>query len=370
MSVTTESPPAPLVESRLSLVRAIRPSAVTIRRGRRRLHAKATGTALLTAASYWGLVFSDVGLMGRIAWAAMLVISVVAIGTGIMHDANHGAFSRTRRANRLIGWTADLLGASSWVWRFKHNTLHHAHTNVVGRDSDIEQAPFARLAPQQRWRPWHRYQHVYMWFLYGFLTTKWFVVSDVVALVKGGFGTDRFATSPRRRDLALIASGKVVHLGWAVFIPLLLHPWWAVLLFYLVGSWLVGFILAMIFQLAHCNDEVEFLDATAVGAHEPFEVRQLRTTADIECRVPVLGVFVRWIMGGLDHQIEHHLAPRLPHTVYPTMATELRRICAERHLPYHVHPSLSAAVRSHGRWLRQLGRDPAGGLRPGEPSDW
>jgi len=47
---------------------------------------------------------------------------------------------------------------------------------------------------------------------------------------------------------------------------------------------------------------------------------------------PILGAFVRWIMGGLDHQIEHHLAPRLPHTVYPTMAADLRRICAERDL--------------------------------------
>jgi len=170
-----------------------------------------------------------------------------------MHDANHGAFSVSRRTNRVVAYSADVLGASSWVWRFMHNTLHHAHTNVVGRDSDIEQAPFARLAPQQPWRPWYRYQHVYMWVLYGFLTAKWFVVSDVAALLKGGFGTDRFARPPRRREIVVITSGKLVHLGWAVFIPLLLHPWWGVALFYLGGSWLVSFTLAMVFQLAHSS---------------------------------------------------------------------------------------------------------------------
>lgn len=345
-----------------SLIGAIRPSDADIRRGRRRLHAKAVGIAALVMVAYWGLVFSSTGWMGRIGFAGLLVVGVVAVGTGILHDANHGAFSGSRRTNRLVACSADVLGGSSWVWRFKHNALHHAHTNVVGRDSDIEQSPFARLAPQQPWRPWHRYQHVYMWILYGFLTMKWFVVADVVALLKGGFGADQFPRPPRRREVAVIAGGKLVHLGWAVFIPLLFHPWWGVALFYLAGSWLVGFCLAMVFQLAHCTDAVEFLDGAAAERDESFEMRQLRTTADIECRVPLLGGFVRWIMGGLDHQIEHHLAPRLPHTVYPAMATRLRVTCADRSLPYHVHRSVWAALRAHGRWLKLLGRDPRGVL--------
>jgi linoleoyl-CoA desaturase len=357
MSLAIENPPRP-GRSWPSLLSAIRPSDADIRRGRRRLHLKAAVIAALVLGSYGGLVFSAVGWIGRIGFAGLLVVAVVAVGTGIMHDANHGAFSGSRRTNRVVSYSADVLGASSWVWRFKHNTLHHAHTNVVGRDSDIEQAPFARLASQQPWRPWHRYQHLYMWVLYGFLTLKWFVVSDIAALVKGGFGTDRFARSPRRREVALVVAGKVVHLGWALVIPLLLHPWWGVLFFYLGGSWLVGFILAMVFQLAHCTDAVEFLGAADLGPTGSFEVRQLRTTADIECRVPLLGGFIRWIMGGLDHQIEHHLAPRLPHTVYPIMAAQLREICAQRALPYHVHRSLWTALRAHGRWLEQLGREP------------
>ena len=359
MTLVAEDPPAALGRPTPSLLSLIRPSDADIRRGRRRLHAKAVGIIALVVVAYWGLVFSPVGWLGRIACAALLVIGVVAAGTGIMHDANHGAFSASPRTNRLVAYSADVLGASSWVWRFKHNTLHHAHTNVVGRDNDIEQAPFARLAPQQTWRPWHRYQHLYLWFLYGMLTAKWFVVSDVVALLRGGFGTERFPRQPRSRDVAVIAGGKLVHLGWAVFVPLLFHPWWGVLLFYLAGSWLVGFSLAMVFQLAHCTDVVDVIDGPDAERLEPFEVRQLRTTADIECRVPVLGGFVRWIMGGLDHQIEHHLGPRLPHTVYPAMASRLRVVCAEQGRPHHVHRSVWAAVRAHGRWLKLLGTDPS-----------
>ncbi|MCC5953855.1 MAG: acyl-CoA desaturase [Acidimicrobiia bacterium] len=358
MSSVIDNPPV-LGRSAPSLISLVRPSDVDIRRGRRRLHLKAAGIVALVAVAYWGLVFSSAGWIGRIGFAGLLVVGVVAVGTGIFHDANHGAFSASRRANRVVAHSADVLGASSWVWRFKHNTLHHAHTNVVGRDSDIEQSPFARLAPQQPWRRWHRYQHLYMWVLYGILTLKWFIVSDVVALLKGGFGTDRFPRPPTPRDVAVGAGGKLVHLGWAVVIPLLFHPWWGVALFYLGASWLVGFTLAMMFQLAHCTDVVEFLSRSDAEHQESFEVHQLRTTAGIECRLPLLGGFVRWIMGGLDHQVEHHLAPRLPHTVYPAMATRLRVLCAERGLPYHEHRSVWRAVRAHGRWLELLGRDPS-----------
>jgi linoleoyl-CoA desaturase len=65
-------------------------------------------------------------------------------------------------------------------------------------------------------------------------------------------------------------------------------------------------------------------------------------------------------MGGLDFQIEHHLAPRLPHTVYPLIAPQLQAACAERGIEYRTHSSIAEAVRSHARWLRQMGRPPAG----------
>jgi linoleoyl-CoA desaturase len=342
-----------------TLARAARPTDAVITGARRRLHAKAGVIVTLAVVSYWGLVFADGGLALRVAGALVLAVAVAASGTGIMHDANHGAFCRSSRANRLVACSADVIGVSSWVWRFKHNTLHHTGTNIVGIDSDIDQAPFARLAPQQPWRPWHRYQHLYLWPLYGFLALKWLALSDINALARGGFGERRFTRRPRRRDIALVAAGKVTHVGWAVVVPLAGHPWWGVLAFYLGISWLVGFILALVFQLAHCTDRVEFPGPTAPERGEPFEIRQLRTTADIRCPCPVVGSFVRWLMGGLDHQIEHHLAPRLPHTAYPRMAVDLERLCAEGDLPYHVHPTLTSALAAHGRWLRRLGRRPA-----------
>ena len=342
-----------------SLSQVMMPSDEEIALGRRRLRRKSALIALLAVAGYAGLVFADVWFVLRVMFAVVLVVACVATATSVMHDGNHGSYSRSGRVSRIAGWSSDLLGGSSYLWRFKHNRLHHGNTNVVGYDTDIEQMPFARLAPQQPWRPWHRYQHIYMWVLYGFLTLQWFVMSDYVTLAHGRVGSHRFQQRPRRRDVALIVLGKVLHFGWAIALPLMFHPWWGVLGFYLVMSWSVGFLLANIFQLAHCVDRAEFFPPEAPRRGADFELHQLRTTVDIQCRVPVVRRFVSWLMGGLDHQIEHHLAPKLPHTTYPLVAQRLQAACDRRGIEYRVHPSITSAVRSHARWLKTMGSPPA-----------
>jgi linoleoyl-CoA desaturase len=334
------------------------PTTGEIARGRRQLHRKTVVIAVLLVGSYLGLVFAPVGLLLRLLFAAVLVVACVATATSVMHDGNHGAYSRTARVSRIAGWSSDLLGASSFLWRFKHNKLHHGNTNVVGYDTDIDQMPFARLAPQQPWKPWHRFQHVYMWVLYGFLTLQWFVMSDYATLVQQRVGSHRLPVKPRGRDIALIVFGKLLHLGWALVLPMFFHPWWGVLAFYLVISWSVGFLLANIFQLAHCVDRAEFFDPDVPRRGSAFELHQLRTTVDIRCRVPVVRRFVHWLMGGLDYQIEHHLAPKLPHTTFHLAAPRLEAACVERGITYRVHPSITAAVRSHARWLRRMGTRP------------
>jgi linoleoyl-CoA desaturase len=336
--------------------RSVLPTAAELRRARLRLHAKSVWIALILAASYWALVLSDLGWPFRVLGGATLVVGIVALATGVMHDGNHGSFSRHPWLNRVAGYSLDALGGSSWLWRFKHNTLHHGNPNVEGVDSDISQAPFARLAPMQPLRPWHRWQHVYLWFLYGFFALKNLLFGDFRTLASARIGDQPLRTRPGPTVVARILAGKGLHLGWAVVIPLLTNPWWGVLAFYLVSSWMVGFVLAVTFQLAHCVDVAEFDNELAPRRGGDFFAHQLRTTVDIASPVPVLGHAFRWLVGGLDHQIEHHLAPRLPHTVYPIVAARFHRVCREAGVTYRLHPGVWAALRSHGRWLRAMGR--------------
>jgi linoleoyl-CoA desaturase len=352
---TTETidPPVPAA-SVARLWRGVMPTPDEVRTARRHLQANAVLILGLVATSYWCLVLSSVPLLLRLSAAGVLVIALVAVGTSIMHDANHDSFSTRRWVNRALAYTSDALGASSWLWRFQHNTLHHGNPNVVGFDADIALAPFARLAPSQPWHRWYRAQHVYIWPIYGFLALTNLLVSDVVALISGRLDQQPLRQRVRPAVVAQIIAGKLAHLGWAVVIPLLFNPWWAVLAFYLTCSWLVGFLLAITFQLAHCVDITTMYDSTAPRRGDDFASHQLATTADIATPLPVIGHLVRWLVGGLDHQIEHHLAPRLPHTIYPLLADRFRQACHDNGITYRLHPGVWSALRSHTRWLRAM----------------
>ena len=355
----TPSPDVDMPASKvMSIWRSVMPTSDEVRKAQRRLHAKALATFGLVVTSYWCLVLSDLPAVARLGAAGLLVSALVTVGTSIMHDANHGSFSSHRWLNGLLSFTSDALGASSWLWRFQHNTLHHGNANVAGFDADIALAPIARLSPSQPWHPWYRAQHVYLWPLYGFLALKNLLVSDTVALVTGRLDQQPLRQPVRSRIVAQIAAGKVAHLTWAVVIPLLFNPWWAVLAFYLTCSWIVGFVLAITFQVAHCVDITTMHDSSAPRRGDDFALHQLRTTADIATPMPVIGHLLRWMAGGLNHQIEHHLAPRLPHTVYPLLAKRFRQACHDHKITYHLHPNIWAAMRSHGRWLRTMSTQP------------
>jgi len=334
------------------------PSETEIRNGRRRLHAKATSIVVALGAAYWFLVIADSPVWSRFVAAAVLVLGLIATSTGIMHDANHGSFSRHRWLNRVASCSADFLGASSWLWRFKHNRLHHGNTNVDGVDSDISQAPFARLAPTQPWRSWHRWQHVYLWFLYGFFPLKNVILGDVRNLVSQRIGEQPLPRHRRGQTATRIILGKLMHIGWAVVVPLLFNPWWMVALFYVCCSWVVGFSLAVIFQLAHCVDLAGFPDESQPRRGEDFLEHQMLTTVDIGSPSPVFGHLFRWMAGGLDHQLEHHLAPRLPHTVYAAVAQRFHARCSAAGFVVRRHRSVWSALCSHTRWLMEMGRQP------------
>ena len=337
---------------------AVLPAADELRSARRRLHLKAVMILALLVASYYALVISQFALVIRAGAAAVLTVALITVGTSIMHDANHGSFSRHRWINQALAYTSDALGASSWLWRIQHNMLHHGNTNVVGFDADLELAPWARLAPSQRWHRRFRWQHVYIWPLYGFLSIKNLLVSDVATLIRQQIGHQKLRQPVTLGLVLRVLLGKLAHVGWAVIIPLMFNPWWAVLIFYAACSWCVGFVLAVIFQLAHCVDIAERPDADASRRGDDFAVHQLRTTVDIASPMPIFGPVFRWVAGGLDHQIEHHLAPRLPHTAYPMVAARFRAACREHGVVYRVHPGIWQALRSHTRWLRAMGTRP------------
>ena len=255
----------------------------------------------------------------------------------VQHDANHGAYFKQRRWNHLVGWSADsLLGFSSYAWRVKHNVAHHTYTNVDGFDDDATQAPLARFTPSQPARPWYRFQQYYIWPMYTLMGLRWQTVGDLAAFRRG---RDRRERPARRRaaGISRVFAGKAFFISWAIVIPLLVYPWWAVVAAY------VGF--GMVTSLIMADDvparPLRRGGIVRLGRRAPRErriwaVHEVETTVDFCPRNPVL----TWMLGGLNFQIEHHLFPRVPHTHYPKIAKIVRRNCAKHGVRYSFHPSL------------------------------
>jgi linoleoyl-CoA desaturase len=331
-----------------------------------RMYLKTAVLLFWFGASYLLLVFAAATWWQGALLSFSLALAMAGIGFSIQHDANHGAYSNHGGVNRLMGLTLDLLGASSYVWNFKHNLSHHTYTNLVGADDDIDFRPFARLSPAQPRYRFHRFQHFYLWALYWFLFPKWNFVDDFKSLIRGRIAGHRFA-GPTGGRLVEFLIGKTLFCGWAFVVPALFHPWWVVLLFYAATSVVLGSTLAVVFMLAHCVEEAAF-PAPLPGSErlpDAWAVHQVQTTVDFGRNSRLL----TWYVGGLNFQIEHHLFPKICHLHYPRIAKIVERVCAEFNVRYAVHDGFFGALASHWRWLRRMGRPlvaPASRLREPE----
>ena len=307
--------------------------------------------------SYWALVFWSSTWWQALGGALSLALAIASVGFNVQHDGNHRSFSRWPVLNRISGWTLDLLGASSYLWHYQHNILHHHHTNVEGADEDIEGGPLLRFAPGQPRRWFHRFQFLYAWLLYALLPPKWMLWDDFKAVILGRIGAQRIPR-PRGVDLAVFAGGKLSLVTWAFVIPVWRgHSPWVVLGVLAFTSLVAGVTLATTFQLAHIFDDSEYerIVTRPEPIHRSWAEHQLATTADFAPRNRLLTFF----LGGLNYQVEHHLFPTVSHLHYPKLAPIVSAVCAEHGIRYRAYPSLRSALAAHVRWLRMLGAPPA-----------
>ena len=115
------------------------------------------------AISYVLLVFVARTWWQSVPLAILLALCAAGIGFNVQHDGGHRAYSDRPWVNRLMAMTLELIGGSSYLWRWKHGIFHHTYVNVAGHDTDIDLGSLARLAPHQRRLPFHRWQHLYLW---------------------------------------------------------------------------------------------------------------------------------------------------------------------------------------------------------------
>jgi linoleoyl-CoA desaturase len=323
----------------------------------RHADARMVGKALLMLG--WVLTAWYPLAMGRVdGWPAVGLCVVLGaacggLGLNVPHDANHLAWSRRRWINIAIGRAANLLlGPSSYMWQLRHNIMHHVRPNIAGQDDTISYGGVLRIKPDQPLRRFHRWQHVYVWPLYGIVLAKWFLWDDFRWFFGRRMATYRLVIAPRDQVAFLV--GKAVWLGFMVGVPLAHAGPARVALGFAIVYYVFSFILVGITQLAHVNDAVVFPDPDPSTGQisDEWLVHQLRTTADFAAGNPLVCFYA----GGLNFQVVHHLFPRVCHVHHPALQAVVKRALAEQGVPYLEYPTFGAAVAAHGRFLRRMGR--------------
>jgi linoleoyl-CoA desaturase len=272
------------------------------------------------------------------------------VGFNVSHDAIHGATSTDKGVNDLFSWTFDAIGAASSTWRIAHNLLHHTYTNVPLTDTDIEPGPALRFEPYAKHYPWQRVQAVYAWFLYMLTSALWVYHKDFQQALRRH---PRSGERTSAREWAKIFVGKSIHVSVFVVLPLYFspHATTTVLVGYALFHAVAGFMLAVVFQLAHVVEGVRYIRPDDNGRFpRGWMEHELLTTANFGG-----SKLCTFITGGLDHQIEHHLFPLICHVHYPALSPIVEQCAKDHGLPYLHSGSFLQAVASHARMLHRLG---------------
>jgi linoleoyl-CoA desaturase len=300
-----------------------------------------------------GLVSSSFGII--LAWLIM-GFGMAGVGMVLMHDANHGAFSKHKWVNHLLSKSMYFLGGFPTNWRYQHNTLHHRFTNVDGHDEDISPVGILRFSPHKPALKIHRFQHIYAWFFYGLMTISWVIYRDFVQLSRYS-KENKKAYSKERTSYLLInlIIAKIIYFGVFLALPILLHPasWSAILVGFFVMHFVCGLVLGVIFQTAHVMTSTEFPLANTEGEIENnWTVHQLLTTTNYSPK----SKWFSWLIGGLNYQVEHHLFPQISHVHYSKISNLVRSTAAKYNVPYFVEPSFWVALKQHYIMLKSLGK--------------
>lgn len=301
---------------------------------------------------YSVLVFVTMPVWLSVSLCVLLGLNFASIGFNVMHDGAHGSYSKNKTLNNLMAYSLNLMGGSSFMWKIKHNHVHHSFTNIEGVDDDIDIKPWMRVNEQQKRYWFHRFQHVYWVLLYGATYFMWIFWMDFHK-----YFTHRIGPTPIRKMKLSEHIGfwvtKIGYLALFIILPVYFKGWIATIVGYGITLFVTGLVIAVVFQLAHVVEDTHFPQPNpeTMKIEEEWALHQVRTTANFATHNKV----VNWFVGGLNFQVEHHLFPRISHIHYPAISKLVRETCREFNIRYIEYPTMLDALIAHIRHLRTLG---------------
>jgi len=322
--------------------------------GNWKLYIKALLFIPLAGFLYIFLLFGSYSALAGIVLSISFGLSLSIIAVNVMHDACHGSFSEKKWINTLMGLTMNALGSNAFLWKIKHNILHHTYTNIDGIDNDIAAWPILRQSPVQKWKPIHRYQFLYMFPLYGISTLAWMFVDDFAKYFFKKISSSAIKKITIKEHFLFWIS-KIFYFIFYMIIPASILGWQNWLIGFLIVHFIMGLCLTIVFQLYHLvsNTHFESAEKDINQIRSEWAIHEVKTTSNFAMESKIIS----WFLGGLNFQIEHHLFPRISHINYPAISRIVKKECNSYQLPYNYYPSLNEAFVSHFLFMKELGKE-------------
>jgi fatty acid desaturase len=256
----------------------------------------------------------------------------------MIHEYCHHQHFENHYANDLASYIVGnlLQGFSSGGWKEQHN-VHHAATNVVGRDGDLDLMPFwATVASDLKFAQHASsfllqilpYQHIYWTFGLPFLRLSWLLQSIIFVSKMDRSEFEIHKTRARYEQITLFIHWALVGLQ-LYYLP----DNNTRLTYFLVSQLVGGFLLAHVVTYNHYSTD-KFPNKSRILENYP--CLQLYTTRNMRP-----GPFIDWLWGGLNYQIEHHLFPTMPRNNLGKVMPLVKEFCIENNLPYMVDDYLT-----------------------------
>ncbi|WP_081746607.1 acyl-CoA desaturase [Arthrobacter sp. H5] len=292
--------------------------------------------------SLFGAAWTGFVLLGD-SWFQLIIAGVLGIlltqFAFYAHEAAHHQVFRTRWGN---DWSARVVGnlfvgMSFAYWMDKHGR-HHTHPNQINVDPDIATGAvvFHEEGGAGRSRLLTGFTRIQGYFLFPLLLFLGFTlhVDSIRYLLKPG--------EVRHRGFELAAIG--VRLGGYLAIVFLFLPVGMAFAFVGVQVAVFGLYMGASFAPNHKG-----MPVIPEGSRVDFLSRQVLTSRSISG-----GRFIRTLMGGLNHQVEHHLFPDMARPNLRRAREIVKDHCAQQGIPY-TETSLIASYGIVMRYLNEVG---------------
>ncbi|XP_077177300.1 acyl-CoA (8-3)-desaturase-like [Paroedura picta] len=302
---------------------------------------------LLDAAGWFVLWYFGTSVTTFIIATTLLLIAQ-SQGGWLQHDLGHHSVFSSTKWNHIVHEfvMCHLKGLSANWWSF-HHSQHHAKTNCLMKDPDIEIHPILfslgkplseELGRQKKKYMPYNHQHKY------FIVTLPLVVVPIFQIYSIYFIFKRKLW----RELAWTATYFIRF--FMTFVPLVGVK--VVLGQLLLLSVLESILFTWISQLNHIPMHIDY-----DGNMDWFSTQLLAT-----CNVNQ-SFFNDWVTGHLNFQIEHHLFPTMPRHNFWKVAPLVKSLCAKHNIEYQSKSLLSGfadiiySLKDSGKiWLEAFNR--------------